>query len=107
MDLGASAVSFFSAIFHHRDTEAAQRHGENPKEVSAIGLSIKTAFSSPPIEVEASSHPAVQTDDIGLTGTGERTTQCVMATAKQATADGFNNAIIVPARGNRLGPDQP
>jgi len=70
-------------------------------------LRVKIAFSSPPHQVKASSHPTVQTDDIGLTGTGKRTTQGVMATAKQATADGFNDAVIIPARGDKISPHQP
>jgi hypothetical protein len=93
-------------IFHRRDTEAAQRLAKK----FGDPLSIKTTFRSPPCEIETPSHPTVQTNNISLTGTSKRTTQYVVTTAKQATADGFNEAIVaifIPARGNKIRLDQP
>jgi hypothetical protein len=79
----------------------------SPDQLSAIALSIKLAFRSPPCEIETSSHSTVQTDYISLAGAGKWTTQGVMATAKQAPADGFNDAMVVPDGRSKLRPDQP
>ena len=72
-----------------------------------MSLPVKAAFFSPAREIESSSHPAMQTDNIALTRAGKRTTQYVMATAKQTTANRSKDSVLIPANWNISGPDQP
>ena len=100
-------VSDFLAML---TTETRRSRGDtekNHKEVSAVVLNVETAFSSPLLQIESTSHAAIQARNKSLARAGEWTTHPVMAAAKQATTDQAKDSVAIPLMGNNVWTYQP